>query len=475
MSTLESQHIPIQITPGVCPPTDSTEADTPHFTAADKIRFIKGRPQKLGGWIKQLLTGTTISGCARSIFSGIIEGKLITIIGSSTALYALIGSNLQNITPLEAAATTIANSLDTHYDTLVNNPITTALSSNVVLIADPEAALFIPGDAYKIAGATGPIGGIDASELNTTHIVRDVAPGVITIKTVSIASGAATGGGNAVVRSSGLVTVNATAHDQENGQRVAIADAVTFGGILDTQVNGQFQIRNVLTDSFDIMTEGFATSSVSAGGGASTAFQVEIGDGLCNETGGQGYGMGFYGVGLYGTAHESANNRRFPRIWFTSQFGQNFLTTPGNGGGLYRWDGSLNDAPILVPGAPTDINYAFVSDNIVVTFGAGGDGNHILASDQNDAEEWSSSSTNQVYDDYIEGAGRFWSHVSLNGTNLIFTPDQTYTFRYIGLPFVWEVKFKDNIGIIAPMARVVVNGVAYWMGQTISTFPPRHI
>ena len=156
MSTLESQHIPIQITPGVCPPTDSTEADTPHFTAADKIRFIKGRPQKLGGWIKQLLTGTTISGCARSIFSGIIDGKLITIIGSSTALYALIGSNLQNITPLEAAATTIANSLDTHYDTLVNNPITTALSSNVVLIADPEAALFIPGDAYPPIGPVAP-------------------------------------------------------------------------------------------------------------------------------------------------------------------------------------------------------------------------------------------------------------------------------------------------------------------------------
>ncbi len=38
--------------------------------------------------------------------------------------------------------------------------------------------------------------------------------------------------------------------------------------------------------------------------------------------------------------------------------------------------------------------------------------------------------------------------------------------RYIGLPFVWEIKpLDETIGIIAPMARATAKGRAFWMGQ----------
>jgi hypothetical protein len=261
------------------------------------------------------------------------------------------------------------------------------------------------------------------------------------------------------------VTINDTAHGQADGDRVSIASAADTGGITGAQINLEFQIRNVDTDTFDIMTAGTATSSVSGDGGASTEYQQQLTDGNCDEANGQGYGMGMYGVGRYGLAPTSTNGKRYPRIWFFDSFGDNILMTPGNSGGIYTWDGDLTGAPSLVSNAPTDVNYAFVSNNTLVTFGADGVDNRIKASDQGDITQWTSSSTNSVFTDDIEGAGRFWSHVSLNGTNLIFTPNQCYTFRFIGLPLVWDTDFKDTIGICAPMARVVVGGVAYWMGQ----------
>lgn len=465
MTTTLSKDIPINIVSGVFPSTDRAGADTQGLSvAASKIRFLNGRPQKLGGWESITMNGATISGCVRAVFSANLGEKLQTLLGSNEYLYALLGSNLTNITPLAGSTTVIANSLDTHYDTLASDPLTTTNGSNEVVVADADAAFYVAGDSYVLSGATDT-GGIGAAEFNKTHIIREVGSGTITIKTSSNATSDATGGGGSVVRTSGLVTVNATAHNQNNGARIAIAAATTFGGITTGEINIEHIIRNVTTNTFDAMTTGTATSSVSAGGGASTTYEVGIAEGACDETNGQGYGMGLYGVGLYGTALASTNGRRYPRIWFFDSFGDNIVMTPGNAGKIYTWDGDTTVAPTVVANAPTDVNYLFVSNNILVTFGADGIRNRVKGSDQGDTTNWTSSSTNQVFTDDIEGAGALKSHVSLNGLNLIFTNTQCYTFRYIGLPLVWEIKFKDNIGIIAPMARVVVKGVAYWMGE----------
>jgi hypothetical protein len=116
--------------------------------------------------------------------------------------------------------------------------------------------------------------------------------------------------------------------------------------------------------------------------------------------------------------------------------------------------------------APTAVNYLFVSNNILVTFGYQNVPNQIFSSDINDPTIWTASSTNQVFQDVIYGADRLISSVPVLGINLIFTPSQTYTFSYVGLPAVWSIQLIDNsVGIIGPMARCSVNNVAYWMGQ----------
>lgn len=459
------EYRPIEIIPGVQPSTDLTEVSTRHYTYTDKIRFENGKPKKIGGWESiDFEMSKTIDGYGRSIFSEFINEKHYAVIGTNTKLYSLIGTSLINITPLQTSSTTVANSLSTHYDTLGSNPLAAVDGSSVVTVTDANAADYVAGDTITLSGASA-FAGLGTGDLNTDHIVRSVGSGVYTINVGTEATSSASGGGASVVRASGLVTVAATSHGQVDGDRVKIDSAATFGGITTGQINAEHIIRNSETNTFDVMTAGTATSSVSSAGGANTEYFEEIADGLQNEVAAQGYGAGLYGAGLYGTALISSTGRTYPRIWHADRYGDTVITTPGNQGGVYQWDGDTDTAPTLISNAPTAVNYIFESNNIIVTLGAGGNQDRIYSSDNTDITVWTSSSVNQVFDDDIEGAGKFISHAGLEDINLLFTEYKTFTMRYIGLPLIWDIEELDNtVGIIAPMARVSVNGVAYWMG-----------
>lgn len=465
--TKPSQLRQIEILPGVMPSTDATAFDIPCYAFSQGVRFDPntGRPRKIGGWLSQTFNyDAEILGTTRTIYSATINSKVYTVVGTNSYLYSLIGSSLTNITPLETTPVAAANSLATHYDTLAANPIATTNGSKDIVISDADAADYQLNDTYTLSGSSS-VNGILAAAINTDHVVRAIGAGTITVRVATAATSTGSGGGAAVVRTSGLITLTDAAHGLLDGYRVKIDGAASMGGILDTEINQEFIVRNVTPNTFDFMTAGTATSAVTADGGAGTEYYPQIGPGAVNQGQGQGYGAGLYGVGLYGTALVSNTGATYPRIWFVDRFGENLVMTAGNSSEAYVWDGQNNTAPEVITNAPTDVNYLFVSDNILVTFGHDVE-NQIFASDQGDITNWTSSSTNQVFQDNVEGAGRLISHVPVDGYNLIFTEQQTYTFKYIGLPNIWQIQLLDpNIGIIAPMARCSVNGIAYWMGQ----------
>lgn len=472
MTTKDSTLVPLVITPGVQPSTDKTALATPHYTQADKIRFRFGFPQKIGGWIAILLAySAVILGLARTLYSAVTIDSIVAVIGTNSKLYSLFGSIITNITPLQTTTTTIASAINTDFHALGTNPIATISGSNIITVTDSYgAANYIIGDTVSMTGATA-VNGLTTGELNIEHVVHELTGTGYTCILGATATGTGSGGGSGINIATGFVVVNATAHGQQIGQRVKITGATATGGLSTGQINAEFIIRDIATNSFNIMTSGIATSSVTGGGGASIAYQVEITPGAINESLGQGYGMGMYGVGLYGTALLSSSALFQPRIWFIDRFGSNLVMTPGNQGGLYSWAGSDAVAPALVANAPTAINYSFVSNNILVTFGAGGIPNRVFSSDQTSMTTWTASSSNQVFDDTVVGAGTFKSHLPVAGTNLIFTDEQTYTMTYLGYTAgvanaIWNIQqLESNIGLIAPLARIAVRGTGFWMGQ----------
>ena len=66
----------------------------------DKVRFVNGLPQKMGGWVK-INSSSAFSGDCRSIFNwSTLDGKDLLGLGTSTKLFLEEGGALYNITPL---------------------------------------------------------------------------------------------------------------------------------------------------------------------------------------------------------------------------------------------------------------------------------------------------------------------------------------------------------------------------------------
>lgn len=454
----------ILVTPGVQPVTDFTTASTPHFVSADKIRFRDGFPEKIGGWESVTIDDDDpVNGCARSIFSYSLGNNVRYLIGTHSNLYNLIGSQLTNISPLIAATTAIANSLDSNFGTLANDPLATVISTNVITVTDTATKIRV-GDTITLSGSTA-VNGVPAIELNASHFVRTQATNSYTFQVATDATSTGSGGGAAVVQATPIVTVNQTAHAFPDGARILIQAATGFAGIPAVDLNIEHVIRNTSTNAYDIVVDTTATSSVSGGGGAATTVQGQIGSGLCDATSAQGYGAGLYGVGLYGTALVSTSGTQPVRSWVFDRFGDNIIMTPGNQTGVYTWDSDTDVAPALLTNAPAAVNYVYTSNEIVITLGAANVGNRRQWSDQGDSTVWTGAVTNQAGQDDIEEASTFISHLKVRDINLEFTESQVFTSRYIGRPLIWETKLLDEkSGIIAKNARVQHNGVGYWMG-----------
>jgi hypothetical protein len=453
---------PISVLPGVAPSTDSTPQNTQHYVAADKVRFVDGVPEKIGGWTTLNTLGDfSIEGAVRNVYSYIFNSTTYYLVGTHTNLYRIVGQTLFNATPVQTVTDDYNNVLSTNYATLGSNPLSVTSGSPIVTVTD-AGHKFRNGDVLNISGATAT-GGILEASLNGAKSISNCTTNTYQYNASANATSTATGGGASVVRASRLVSV-AHANDFREGDNIVVQDVQnTLGGILPTQIEGIRVVRNVTGTTYDIVSDGFATSSVSASGGNYKIFP-EIDDGQQNSTSGSGYGMGLYGVGLYGVSKESSTPTP-PSIWSFDRFGSLVITTRGNQTGLYSWNNTTGTLPALVTNAPTAINYAFVTDNICVTFGASAQPNRVKWSDQGNLTVWTATAQNQAGEDDIEGAGEFISHAAVRGANLLFTRQQVYSFRYIGKPFVFETKIVDpSRGLIARNARVVVNGVAYWMG-----------
>jgi len=454
----------IEISPGVASTTDFTPQSTPHYVAADKVRFVDGFPEKIGGWtlVTFDLNGVML-GCPRMIFSYILSNNINYFIGTHSSLYNLIGTDLTNITPVKTTTTTLNNVLSTFFATLGNNPIATTSGSAVITITD-TAHKFLEGDTVTLSGSTA-VNGITAGQINTSFSVANVTTNTYDVTTAGTATSTGSGGGASVVRTSRIISV-VDANDFAEGENIDISNLASadVGGILRAEIEGVRRIQSVTTAGYDIITDGTATSSVSAAGG-NIDIAEQIDEGVCDPNTGSGYGLGQYGVGLYGVAKQ-ASSPSLPSIWSADRFGDLLVSTRGTQTGLYSWNGNLTTLPTLVTNAPTAINYAFVSNEIAVTLGATATGNRIQWSDQGGLTTWTATAENRAGQDDIEGAGDFISHAKLRGFNLLFTREQTYSFRFIDKPFVWEtIQIDPARGLIAQSARVVVNGIAYWMGR----------
>jgi hypothetical protein len=152
---------------------------------SDKIRFRKGRPEKMGGWVK--FVSSTFRGIARSLFDWVAEsGTKYLGVGTNLKLYVVEGDAYSDITPIRRSVT------------LGTDPFDVVSGSTTVTVNDTNHGAAL-SDFVTFSGATGPVGGVPASDFNQEQqITRIVDANSYEIEVATTGTGTASGGGSSV-------------------------------------------------------------------------------------------------------------------------------------------------------------------------------------------------------------------------------------------------------------------------------------
>lgn len=474
---LTSKRNQILIPPGV--DKDDNAYTTFQWADADKIRFYRSFPQKIGGWRTVTYNNTqTLTGVPRSIFSYIDGiGTEHVLIGTNTRLYSYELGSLYNITPLVTATTTIANSLSTNYNTLANNPVTTTIGTKTITLAVGATIANIcrVGDFIKISGETGAVGGIAQADINGTFSISSVVGTNITYQSTSAtnATSTATGGSNAVILAQRVISVNQVAHGFLEGDRIKILGATMFGGFAAGDLNIESYVRFIDGSDYayySITSDAsgdFATSLVTGSGGGGVTVQGQIAGGTCSIQPAEGYGGTNYGTLSYGTGRPFTGGFAYPQVWSFALFNNNVLLTPGNQSGIYEWAGNINTAPVLQTAGsiPTAVNYITVMDDQIVVFGAAGVPNAITSS--NLLNNWVVGPATSAFNGTLVSAGTLLSSQYCKGQHVIFTNSSVHKMSFVGSPSIWIIEdIMTSDGILGPQAATSVQDNVVWVGES---------
>ena len=176
----------IQFRPGVNRESTSF-ADQQGWFDSDLIRFRKGYPEKIGGWIK--VGSSSVAGTVRSLKVWVTLSALKLMgVGTTSKFYIEQGTFYNDITPIRSTAT------------LGANPITTGDAGSGVVTVTAAGHGAGAGDYVTFSGAT-TVDGLTIAELNKEHVITEVvSSGSYKLDTGGVASsGGTSGGGSAVI------------------------------------------------------------------------------------------------------------------------------------------------------------------------------------------------------------------------------------------------------------------------------------
>ena len=144
----------INFRPGVNRETTSYANENGWFNS-DLIRFRKGRPEKMGGWVR--LSSNLIQGVGRSlhVWSSFTGNKFMGL-GTESKFYIEEGGGYSDITPIRTTTT------------LGSNPLTTGSAGSGVITVTAPSHGAVDGDFVTFSGAT-TTDGIAAALINIEH------------------------------------------------------------------------------------------------------------------------------------------------------------------------------------------------------------------------------------------------------------------------------------------------------------------
>lgn len=470
------------------------------YTDADKVRFVRGQPQTIGGW--DLLTSSTFSGIARGAHAWIdAAGRKHLAWGTATSLYVLSSSTLRDITPVFDRGG-------------LTDPFTTTSGSAVVIVAHTGHAL-ATGQIATFSNQTAAVGGLTLSGAYTVTVTD---ADHYTVTAGSNASSSATGGAN-VDYSYSMTTGLVDGIGESGGYGSGAYGSGGYGG---TVTSSATQPRVWSLDSFgenllavprggalyefqpsidypELVTNGDFASAT--GWTAGTGWVIGLGVATATAgsasdlsrpvtmTAGAVYRVQFTVTRTAGYLSFKTNGGALSGnaswlIGVSGTYDRLFRATPGSTSIVFSKDGafagtidnvsvSLASTAYRVQEAPSNNDAMFVDPNgIVVLIGTNLylDVYNQLAirwSDIQDVTAWVPTPSNLSGDTLLSVGGRAMGGIVSRAQNLLWTDTALYTMTFTGDasdPFVFRLA-GTGCGLIGPLARAEYNGAAFWMSK----------
>lgn len=407
----------LQFQPGINKETTSYSNEGGWFDM-DKMRFRAGFPEKIGGWVRLGLK--SFLGTCRALHAWrTINLDNYLGLGTNLKYYIEEGEGYYDITPIRVTTT-------------AGDVTFTATDGSSVLTVSDTAHGAVAGDFVTFSGAVSLGGNITAAILNQEYQISTIV--------------------------------------NDNSYTI-VARAVAT--VADITVDGQYTPTPVVANSSD-----------SSNGGASVVGAYQINTGIDTSIYGNGWGASFWGRGTWGSGASIDALTDTLRVWTHDNFGEDLIINVYNGG-IYYWDASVptpleqRAVPLTsLSGAsnpPTVAAKVLVSDvdRHVIAFGCNPLGSStqdpllIRFSDQENAADWTPTTTNTAGDLLVGSGSRIVTAVETRQQILVFTDISVHAMQYLGPPFTFGINMMaEGTTIVGPNAAVAVDDSVFWMGQT---------
>lgn len=183
------------------------------------------------------------------------------------------------------------------------------------------------------------------------------------------------------------------------------------------------------------------------------------------------WGESTWGISVWGgtdTIYSTVDN---PLTWTFCNWGEDLVACP-RGGKIYildtsAWEGaSTTNLALISSNAPASAYGVFMNDANRTLVALGGvDPLAVAWCDQEDYTTWTAAPNNTAGATRCENGSIIIGRMECRGGHLISTNTAIYSFRYVGLPYVFSLDIlTTGPSMISPHCGIVQDNVTYWMG-----------
>jgi len=391
----------IRFNPGIDKEGTEYTADAGWYDG-DKVRFRKGRPEKIGGWRK--FSQSPFLGVCRSLFDwASLEFLRFIGVGTNLKFYVTEGTNYSDITPIR--------------DTTAAGDVTFAATdgSSTITVSDTSHGAVL-NDFVTFSGAVSLGGNITADVLNQEYEVT----GVPTADTYTITA-----------KDTGGATVTANSSDTGNGGASVVGEYQ-----INTGLNAYVAGSGWGASAWGASTWGSA-SPLSASGQLRLYSQDNFGEDLI---------FNVRAGGIYYWDESSGASARAVA--------------------LEDLAGASNAPTVALQIMVSDTDRHVIAFGCNPIGSSAIDPLFVRFSDQENAADWTPTATNTAGGVRINSGSIIVGALQTRQEILIWTDASLHSMRFVGSPFVFQFdRITSDASMISPNAAVDVGGVVYFMDR----------